>query len=201
MLVTRRALPLLAVPFLTRPAAALPAEYRFRIMREGSQIGTHRVSFAPGGGNEMTARTEVDIAVRLAGFTVFRLTHRFAETWAGDRLRLATSRQGPQRQGHRDGGAGRGERGAGARAGRARNASRRTRRRSPGGSPRASTGRSSTTARASPSGAVVARPLPAAACAGPPRRHGKRGDLRRRRHLARLAHQGEDGSTVTYERA
>jgi hypothetical protein len=93
MVVTRRALPLLVVPFLTRPAAALPAEYRFRIMREGSQIGTHRVSFAPGGGNEMTARTEVDIAVRLAGFTVFRLTHRFAETWAGDRLRLATSSQ------------------------------------------------------------------------------------------------------------
>jgi hypothetical protein len=93
MVVTRRALPLLAVPFLPRPAAALPAEYRFRIMREGSQIGTHRVSFAPAGGGEMTARTDVDIAVRLAGFTVFRLTHRFAETWAGDRLRLATSRQ------------------------------------------------------------------------------------------------------------
>ena len=92
MLLPRRALPLLVLPALPRPAAAaLPAEYRFRVMREGSQIGTHRVSFAQAG-NELTARTDVDIAVRLAGFTVFRLTHRFSETWAGDRLRLAASR-------------------------------------------------------------------------------------------------------------
>ena len=92
MVVARRALPLLAVPFLSdRPASALPAEYRFRVVREGSQIGSHRVVFAQAG-NEVTARTEVDIAVRLAGITVFRLTHRFSETWAGDRLRLATSR-------------------------------------------------------------------------------------------------------------
>jgi hypothetical protein len=90
----RRALPtLLLLPVLPRPAAAQPAaaEYRFRVLREGSQIGTHRVTFASAGG-EATARTDVDIAVRLAGITVFRLTHRFAETWAGDRLRLATSR-------------------------------------------------------------------------------------------------------------
>ena len=88
----RRALPLLAVPLLARPAAAaLPAEYRFRVMREGSQIGTHRVAFAQAG-DELTARTDVDIAVKLAGFTVFRLTHRFSETWAGDRLRFAASR-------------------------------------------------------------------------------------------------------------
>lgn len=92
----RRALPplLLTLPMLHRPSAAgaaPPAEYRFRIVREGSQIGTHHVAFAASGG-ETTARTDVDIAVRLAGFTVFRLTHRFSETWAGDRLRLATSR-------------------------------------------------------------------------------------------------------------
>jgi Family of unknown function (DUF6134) len=90
----RRALaPLLLLPTLPRPVRAQPpSEYRFRVLREGSQIGTHRVSFAPGTGQELTARTDVEIAVRLAGITVFRLTHRFAETWAGDRLRLATSR-------------------------------------------------------------------------------------------------------------
>lgn len=92
MPVPRRALPLLVLPALARPAAALPAEYRFRVMREGSQIGTHRVSFVQGPGNELTARTDVDIAVKLAGFTVFRLAHRFSETWAGDRLRSAASR-------------------------------------------------------------------------------------------------------------
>jgi len=90
-IVPRRALPLLLLPVLARPAVALPAEYRFRVMREGSQIGTHRVAFAQAG-DELTARTDVDIAVKLAGFTVFRLTHRFSETWAGDRLRSAVSR-------------------------------------------------------------------------------------------------------------
>lgn len=91
-MIPRRALPLLAFPVLARPAAAaLPAEYRFRVMREGSQIGTHRVAFAPAG-DELTARTDVEIAVKLAGFTVFRLTHRLSETWAAGRLRSVVSR-------------------------------------------------------------------------------------------------------------
>ncbi len=76
-----------------RAAAALPAPVRFRIMREGSAIGTHRVTFADAPEGGLSATTEVDIAVRLAGFTVFRLTHRFQEVWAGQRLRLAVSRQ------------------------------------------------------------------------------------------------------------
>ena len=94
MPVPRRALPpllLLAFPLVPRPAAALPTEYRFRVVREGSRIGTHRVAFTQAG-DELTARTDADIAVKLAGITVFRLTHRFSETWAGDRLRSAVSR-------------------------------------------------------------------------------------------------------------
>lgn len=73
--------------------AAPPAAARFRILREGTQIGTHRVSFTEAPDGALSALTEVDIAVRLAGITVFRLTHRFDEVWAGERLRLATSRQ------------------------------------------------------------------------------------------------------------
>ena len=96
-MLTRRALlpPLLALPVLppARPASGQPvSEYRFRVVREGSQIGTHRVSFSAASGDGTVARTDVEIAVRLAGITVFRLTHRFAETWANDRLRLAVSR-------------------------------------------------------------------------------------------------------------
>ncbi|GAA0572579.1 hypothetical protein GCM10009416_09040 [Craurococcus roseus] len=88
----RRAFPLLLLPALPRPASAQPVpEYRFRVMRDGSQIGNHRVSFSSAG-DATTARIDVEIAVRLAGITVFRLTHRFAETWANDRLRLAVSR-------------------------------------------------------------------------------------------------------------
>lgn len=90
-LLRRRALPLLALPLLSRPARAAPAAIRFRIMRQGSQIGTHGVTFSEANG-ELTARTDVDITVRLLGVTVFRFNHRFTEVWTGDRLRLATSR-------------------------------------------------------------------------------------------------------------
>ena len=50
----RALLPLLALPMPARPASGQPAapEYRFRVLREGSQIGTHRVSFASGAGGE-----------------------------------------------------------------------------------------------------------------------------------------------------
>jgi hypothetical protein len=61
------------------------------VVREGSPIGTHRVVFAEAGG-VLTARTEVDIAVKLLGVTVFRFSHRFEEAWAGDRLAGAASR-------------------------------------------------------------------------------------------------------------
>ena len=87
--------PLLLLAALPAPlrgaAAAPPAGYRFHVVREGSRIGTHHVAISTAG-DELTARIDVEIAVRLAGFTVFRLTHRFTETWTGDRLRLAVSR-------------------------------------------------------------------------------------------------------------
>ncbi|SDB46041.1 DUF6134 family protein [Belnapia rosea] len=86
----RRHLPLLALPLLARPAGAAPSAYRFRIMREGSAIGTHQVTIAEAGG-QLTARTEVAVQVKLVGITVFRLTHSFTEVWAGDRLRSITS--------------------------------------------------------------------------------------------------------------
>jgi hypothetical protein len=86
----RRHLPLLALPLLAQPAAAA-GELRFRVMREGSSIGTHRVVFTEAAG-ALTAQTEVLIQVRLMGFTVFRLTHGFTEVWAGGRLRSVASR-------------------------------------------------------------------------------------------------------------
>ena len=72
-------------------AVAAPLALRFRILRGGSQVGTHAVTVTEEGARRV-ARAEVDIAVRLAGFTVYRYTHRFAETWAGDRLRAVESR-------------------------------------------------------------------------------------------------------------
>ncbi|WP_043336325.1 DUF6134 family protein [Belnapia moabensis] len=86
----RRHLPLLALPILSWPAGAIPAVTRFRIMREGSAIGTHTVTLSEAGG-ALTARSEVAVQVKLVGITVFRLTHNFTEVWAGDRLRSVTS--------------------------------------------------------------------------------------------------------------
>jgi hypothetical protein len=89
--VPRRALLALPLALCAAPAAAVPAALRFRVVREGGDIGTHRVSIAPTA-EGLTARTEVDIAVKVLGVTVFRFTHRFEEAWAGERLASAASR-------------------------------------------------------------------------------------------------------------
>ncbi|UFN47059.1 DUF6134 family protein [Roseomonas sp. OT10] len=99
----RRALlasPLLAAPLLLVPArlrAAPPAGgYRWRIIRDGSPVGTHRVSFSRQG-PVLSARTEIAILIRLMGFTVFRYRHDYTETWEGERLtgfRSLSERQG-----------------------------------------------------------------------------------------------------------
>lgn len=80
----RRAL--LAAPLLLAavPArSAAPANgYRFRVLREGREIGTHSVRMEPGG----VARTVVALEVKLLSFTVFRYHHDYAERWEGGRL-------------------------------------------------------------------------------------------------------------------
>lgn len=83
----------LALPALRSARAALPGPYAFRILREGREIGMHRVTFSDRGGGQYAADTAVDIAVKLAGITVFRFTHRFQELWAGPRLIGAASRR------------------------------------------------------------------------------------------------------------
>jgi len=82
-LIRRRAL--LAAPLLALPlsAGAMPAGgYRFRLVREGREIGTHTVRTEPGG----VTRTTVALDVKLLSFTVFRMTHDYAERWQGGRL-------------------------------------------------------------------------------------------------------------------
>jgi hypothetical protein len=92
-----------ALPLLGRGAAAQSAGgaarrvIRFRVMREGSAIGTHVVTITDAEDGSRTARTDVDIAVRFAGLTVFRYTHRFVETWRDGRVVRVASRT--ERQG------------------------------------------------------------------------------------------------------
>ncbi len=87
----RRAL--LALPGILLPAAAFaaPGPVRFRVLREGREIGTHQVRLS-GNAAKLSVQTEIALHVKLAGFTVFRLRHDIAEEWANDRLQRLTSR-------------------------------------------------------------------------------------------------------------
>ncbi|MGG5819741.1 DUF6134 family protein [Falsiroseomonas sp. HW251] len=79
------------LPFAGRGAMAAPADINFRIMRGGSQVGTHGVRFRDEG-DLLRARTEMRIRVTLAGFTVFRFTQDTEEAWRGERLVALESR-------------------------------------------------------------------------------------------------------------
>lgn len=83
----------LSLPALLLPAAAFaaPGPVRFRVLREGREIGTHQVRLS-GNAAKLSVQTEIALQVKLAGFTVFRLRHDITEEWANDRLQRLTSR-------------------------------------------------------------------------------------------------------------
>jgi hypothetical protein len=82
----RRALAGVALlPLLHGRARAAPSDLAFKVIREGREVGTHRVRFRDDG-DLLRARSEVRLAVTLAGFTVFRYGHETEEAWQGDRL-------------------------------------------------------------------------------------------------------------------
>jgi hypothetical protein len=87
----RRAL--LALPGLLMPAGAFaaPGPARFRVLRDGKEIGTHQVRLS-GNAQRLVVQSEIALQVKLAGFTVFRLRHEIEEEWAQDRLQRLTSR-------------------------------------------------------------------------------------------------------------
>jgi hypothetical protein len=87
----RRAL--LSLPGLLLPAGAFaaPGPARFRVLRDGKEIGTHQVRLS-GNAQRLVVRSEIALQVKLAGFTVFRLRHEIEEEWAKDRLQRLTSR-------------------------------------------------------------------------------------------------------------
>lgn len=82
-----------AVPAAAAAAAvATRTPIAFRVLREGAQIGTHRVAFRDAGGGVLRARSEVQVLVRLLGVTVYRYSHVTEEAWRGGRLLHLTSR-------------------------------------------------------------------------------------------------------------
>jgi hypothetical protein len=69
--------------------AALPVppndNLTFRLIRHGSEIGRHTVSFQPQA-DTLTVRVAVDAVVTLLGIPIVRYTHRAVEVWRGDSL-------------------------------------------------------------------------------------------------------------------
>jgi Family of unknown function (DUF6134) len=63
-------------------AIALPPELRFDVMRNGSKIGQHAITFRQDG-DTILATVAVEIVVRLGPIPLFRYTHSVRETWRG----------------------------------------------------------------------------------------------------------------------
>lgn len=90
-MISRRAFVMLPGLLLPAAAFAAPGPVRFRVLREGREIGTHQVRLS-GNAGKLSVQTEIALQVKLAGFTVFRLRHDITEEWAGDRLQSLASR-------------------------------------------------------------------------------------------------------------
>lgn len=77
--------PLLGPLRSLRLDAAAHRDVRFRVLRHGSPIGEHTVTFRPDG-NRLTVETRVEITVAFFFFTVFRFSHEAEEVRQSDRL-------------------------------------------------------------------------------------------------------------------
>jgi hypothetical protein len=66
-------------------AAPAPQDVHFRVLRDGSAIGTHNVVFRQEGGKTI-ANVDVDLRVRVAFITAFRYRHSSEEVFEGGRL-------------------------------------------------------------------------------------------------------------------
>ena len=89
-MIARRTLILAGVMASARPvAAALPVPsgntLAFRLMRHGSEIGRHTVTFESQA-EALTVRVEVDARVSFLSIPVVRYRHRALETWRGEKL-------------------------------------------------------------------------------------------------------------------
>jgi hypothetical protein len=91
MIIRRALLGMALLPLAGKRAGAAPADIAFRVMREGSAIGTHTVRFRDDGA-VLRARTEMRIEVKLMGFTVYRFTQDTEEAWRDARLVALESR-------------------------------------------------------------------------------------------------------------
>ncbi|AWK89967.1 DUF6134 family protein [Azospirillum thermophilum] len=64
---------------------AQAADYLFEIRRNGTPVGTHRVTLQPDG-ERLRVEAHSEITVRLLGIPVYRFDYRSDSLWAGGRL-------------------------------------------------------------------------------------------------------------------
>lgn len=87
-MIARRSLPLL----LATPALAQSGgDYRWRVMRSGTEIGTHNITFTESGGAR-SASSEMLVVPRVFGIVVYRYEHRLTEVTRGGRFVSVRSR-------------------------------------------------------------------------------------------------------------
>jgi len=83
-------LPLAAAPALAQPAAAPAGTWSWKVMRNGTQIGTHVVRIAARGA-ERVAESDVSVVPKVMGIVVYRFEHRYAEVTQEGRFRSVRS--------------------------------------------------------------------------------------------------------------
>lgn len=87
-MIARRALPLLvATPALAQGGG----DYRWRVMREGSMVGTHNVTFSRRG-EDRIAFSDVTVVPTVLGVVVYRYEHRYTEVTREGRFVSVRSR-------------------------------------------------------------------------------------------------------------
>jgi hypothetical protein len=77
-----------SLPFLVAAAPAFAqgqGDYRWRVMRNGTAIGTHNVSFTERGGERITVSENL-VTPRVMGVVVYRYEHRLTEVTRGGRF-------------------------------------------------------------------------------------------------------------------
>ncbi|WP_421990262.1 DUF6134 family protein [Roseococcus sp.] len=87
----RRLLPLLAATPALAQSAEPPRDYRWRVMRNGTPIGSHDVTFSRRG-EELVALSEVVVTPRVMGIVVYRFEHRYTEVTRAGRFVSVSSR-------------------------------------------------------------------------------------------------------------
>lgn len=93
-MIGRRALGLLAVApaaLTATPTTAQSSDYRWKVVREGTEIGTHSVVLRREG-DTLTAVSEVLVTPRVLGVVVYRFEHRYTEVTRGNRFVSVRSR-------------------------------------------------------------------------------------------------------------